>query len=94
MADKLLELLKRRETSGAFGEPHPPKYMDAMVLSRGTVADINFLLKPETKSNVFQTYNVAVNGTSINSKTNFSVPPVLFLALDYLENDFVDDYIF
>lgn len=68
--------------------------MDAMVLSRGTVADITALRQPEAAPNVFQTFNTAVNGTTISPKFNFGGQPELFLALDYLENDFVDDYIF
>lgn len=94
MADRLLELLRGRETSGAFAKLQTPRYMDAMVLSRGTVADITTLRQPEASLNVFQTYNVAVNGTTVSPKVNFGGQPELFLALDYLENDFVDDYIF
>lgn len=94
MADRLLELLRGRETSGAFAKLQTPRYMDAMVLSRGTVADITTLRQPEVAPNVFQTFNTAINGTIISSKFNFGSQPELFLALDYLENDFVDDYIF
>lgn len=94
MADRLLELLKGRETSGAFAKLQTPRYMDAMVLSRGTVADITALRQPEAAPNVFQTFNTAVNGTTISPKFNYGGQPELFLALDYLDNDFVDDYIF
>lgn len=94
MADRLLELLRGREASGAFAKLQTPRYMDAMVLSRGTVADITALRQPEAAPNVFQTFNTSVNGTTISPKFNFGGQPELFLALDYLDNDFVDDYIF
>jgi len=94
MADRLLELLRGRETSGAFAKLQTPRYMDAMVLSRGTVADITTLRQPEAKPNVFQTYSVAVNGTTISPRVNFSGPPEFYLEFDYVEDDFVDDYTF
>jgi len=97
MADKLLELLRKREASGATAKLQTPRYMEAMVLSKGTVEDIDKLrfLEPNT-SNVIQTHNIAVDSKAqIAPRTIWSSKaPDRYLLFDYQEEDYVDPELF
>jgi len=88
MADKLLELLQQQEAR--LGGSPKPRYLEAMVATRGTVADVVFMRQLEPVSSVFQTYNVAVNGTNLIPRTVYSGTPERYLFIDYLEEDYLD----
>lgn len=91
MADRLLELLKKREASSATAKLQTPRYLDAMVLSKGTVADINQIRTIDTVSALtLQVLNVSVDGTAINPRTAFSGVPDRYTLIDYMEDDYFD----
>lgn len=93
MADKLLELLRKRENSGAIAKVQTPKYMDAMVLSKGSVDDINKLqFINQSPSSVVQSYNVAVDANAnLSPRFKWQAPaPERYLLFDYQEEDYVD----
>lgn len=91
MADRLLELLQKRQASGTAPSLQAPKYLDAMVLSKGTVANIGEFRPVESiPGPTSQAYNVAVLGTTINPRTVFGGSPNRYLAIDYLEEDYFD----
>lgn len=91
MADKLLKLLQQQEAR--LGGSPKPRYLEAMVATRGTVADVVFMRQLEPVSSVFQTYNVAVDGTTLIPKSNFTgvgIPVDYYTFIDYLEDDYFD----
>jgi len=97
MADRLLELLRKREASGVTAKLQTPRYLDAMVLSKGTVDNIgNLRVIDNSPSDVIQVYNVAVDPNSQlipRSKWN-SPAPERYLLFDYQEEDYVDPELF
>jgi len=91
MADRLLDLLRKREISSATAKLQVPKYMDAMGLSKGTVADINQIRTIDTVSALtLQVLNVSVDGTAINPRTTFLGAPDRYTLIDYMEDDYFD----
>lgn len=91
MADRLLELLRKRETSGAVARIQTPKYLDAMVLSKGTVADINQLRPVDSiPSSPVQKLNVAVDGTTYIPTFKFAGNQQRYVYFDYQDEDYVD----
>lgn len=91
MADRLLELLQKRQASSATANLQAPKYLDAMVLSKGTVADIGEFRPVESiPAPTSQAYNVAVLGTTINPRTVYGGTPDRYLYIDYLDEDYMD----
>jgi hypothetical protein len=91
MADRLLDLLKKRETSSGTAKLQTPKYMDAMVLSKGTVADINQIRTVDTISTLtLQVFNVSVDGTTVNPRTAWTGVPDRYTLIDYLQDDYFD----
>jgi hypothetical protein len=91
MADRLLELLRKRETSGAVARIQTPRYMDAMVLSKGTIADINQLRPIEAITGPsVQSYNVAVDGTQVSPAFKFAGSNERYVYFDYQDEDYVD----
>ena len=93
MADRLLELLRKREAGSATAKLQTPRYMDAMVFSKGSVDDINKLrFLDANPSNVIQSYNVAVDPNStLSPRTTWSsIGPERYLLFDYQEEDYLD----
>lgn len=91
MADRLLELLKKREASSATAKLQTPRYLDAMVLSKGTVADINQIRTIDTVSALtLQVLNVSVDGTTVNPRTAWTGVPDRYTLIDYMEDDYFD----
>jgi hypothetical protein len=91
MADRLLELLRKREASGTVARIQTPKYLDAMVLSKGAVADINQLRPVESIPNLpVQKLNVAVDGTTYSPIFKFAGPQQRYVYFDYQDEDYVD----
>jgi len=91
MADRLLELLQKRQTSGTAASLQTPKYLDAMVLSKGTVANIGEFRPVESiPGPTSQVYNVAVLGTTIIPKSTFGGSPDRYVFIDYLDDDYLD----
>ena len=91
MADRLLELLKKREASSATAKLQTPRYLDAMVLSKGTVADINQIRTIDTVSALtLQVLNVSVDGTTVNPRTTWTGVPDRYTLIDYMEDDYFD----
>ena len=88
MADRLLELLQQQEAR--LGSSPKPRYLEAMVATRGTVADVVFMRQLEPVSSIFQTYNVAVDGTNLSPRTVYGGGPERYLFIDYLEEDYLD----
>jgi hypothetical protein len=94
MADRLLELLQQQEAR-LVGSPKP-RYLEAMVATRGTVADVLLMRQLDPVSSVFQTYNVAVDGTTLIPRTVYSGAPGYsdalerYVFIDYLEEDYLD----
>ena len=88
MADKLVKLLQQQEAR--LGGSPKPRYLEAMVATRGTVAEVVYMRQLEPVSSVFQTYNVAVNGTNLIPRTVYSGTPERYLFIDYLEEDYLD----
>lgn len=91
MADKLLELLQQQEAR--LGGPPKPRYLEAMVATRGTVADVLFMRQLDPVSNVLQSYIIPVDGTTLIPKTNFGGEGIAvdyYTFIDYLEDDYFD----
>jgi hypothetical protein len=91
MADRLLELLRKREAGSATAKLQTPRYMDAMVLSKGTVADINQLRPIDAiPAPVLQLLNVAVDGTRVSPAFKFAGTQQRYVYFDYQDEDYVD----
>lgn len=91
MADRLLELLRKREAASATAKLQTPRYMDAMVFSKGTVADINQIRTIDNISSISsQAFNVSVDGTTLNPRTTWAGVPERYTLIDYLEDDYFD----
>jgi hypothetical protein len=88
MADRLLELLQQQEAR--LGGPRKPRYLEAMVATGGTVADVVFMRQLDPVSNVFQTYNVAVDGTTYSPAFKFAGTQQRYVYFDYQDEDYVD----
>ncbi len=86
MADRLLELLQQQEAR--LGGSPKPRYLEAMVATRGTVADVLLMRQLDPVSNVVQVYNVAVDGTSIAPKTTYGGSPEQYILADYIDEDY------
>ena len=93
MADRLLELLRKRETGGATAKLQTPRYMDAMVLSKGSIDDVNKLrfVDPNT-ANVIQALNIATTpAAKIVPRTTWSSTGTeRYLLFDYQDEDYLD----
>jgi len=89
MADRLLELLQQQEAR--LGGPPKPRYLEAMVATRGTVADVLLMRQLDPVSNVFQTYNVAVDGTTLAPRTGWTgVSGDRYTLIGYIDDDYFD----
>lgn len=65
--------------------------MDAMVLSKGTVADINQFRPVESIAGPsVQSYNVAVDGTQVSPAFKHAGSNERYIYIDYQFEDYVD----